>query len=462
MLKIYNTLTRKKEVFKPVKDKKVHIFVCGPTVYDWMHIGHAKTYIQFDVIVKYLRFKGYDVFYLQNITDLDDKIIKKAKDLSADKAGKKVSPLKLAREFEKYYHQDEKKLGIDSVTKYARATDYIKQIVKQTKTLIKKGYAYKISDGYYYDIKKFKDYGKLSKRTVLGAEDAVSRIDESIEKRNKGDFCLWKISKKGEPFWDIELGKGRPGWHIEDTTITETEFGPQYDIHGGARDLIFPHHEAEIAQIEAASGKKPMVKYWMHTGFLNVGGKKMSKSLKNFITVQDALKKYSLETLRFFYLTSHYRSPINFNEKALEKAKNSLERLNDFVSALGRPALGWQNDLRLIEETKEKFLEAMDDDFDTVKALAVIFDFVKECYKKNIGGKKAYNLMKEFDKIFNILDFKKETVPQKVLTLVKQREKAREEKNWQKADELRQKIKKLGYWVEDTDKGPVVKNTRPF
>jgi len=450
MLRIYNTLTRKKEVFKAIKDKKVHIFVCGPTVYDWMHIGHAKTYIQFDVIVKYLRFKGYDVFYLQNITDLDDKIIKKAKE-------KKVSPLKLAREFEKYYHQDEKKLGIDSVTKYARATDYIKQIVKQTKTLIEKGYAYKISDGYYYDIKKFKDYGKLSRRTALGAEDAVSRIDESVEKRNKGDFCLWKISKKGEPFWNIELGKGRPGWHIEDTAITETEFGPQYDIHGGARDLIFPHHEAEIAQIEAASGKKPMVKYWMHVGFLNVGGRKMSKSLKNFITVQDALKKYGLETLRFFYLTSHYRSPINFNEKALEKAKNSLERLNDFVSACGRPAAGWQDDLRLIEETKEKFLEAMDDDFDTVKTLAVIFDFVKKCYKKNIGGKKAYNLMKEFDKIFNILDFKKETVPQKVLTLVKQREKAREEKNWQKADELRQKIKKLGYWVEDTDEGPVVK-----
>lgn len=458
MLRIYNTLTRKKEVFKPIKDKKVHIFVCGPTVYDWMHIGHAKTYVQFDVIVKYLRFKGYDVFYLQNITDLDDKIIKKAKE-------KKVSPLKLSREFEKYYHQDEKKLGIDSITKYARATDYIKQIVKQTKTLIKKGYAYKISDGYYYDIKKFKDYGKLSKRTALGAEDAVSRIDECVEKRNKGDFCLWKFSKQDEPSWKTELGRGRPGWHIEDTAITEANFGPQYDIHGGAKDLIFPHHEAEIAQIEAASDKKPMVRYWLHTGFLNVGGRKMSKSLKNFITVRDALKKYSPETLRFFYLTSHYRSPINFNEKALEKAKNSLERLNDFVSACGRPArlaeskraVGWQGDLRLIEKTKEKFISVMDDDFDTVKTLAVIFDFVKECYKKDINGKKAYNLMKEFDGIFNILDFKKETVPQKVLTLVKQREKARQQKNWQKADELRQKIKKLGYWVEDTGKGPMVK-----
>ena len=447
MLRIYNTLTRKKEVFKPIKDKKAHIFVCGPTVYNWMHIGHAKTYVQFDVIVKYLRFKGYDVFYLQNITDLDDKIIKKAKE-------KKVSPLKLAREFEKYYHQDEKKLGIDSITKYARATDYIKQIVKQTKTLIKKGYAYKIPDGYYYNIKKFKDYGKLSRRTVLGAEDAVSRIDESIEKRNKGDFCLWKFSKLDEPSWETELGKGRPGWHIEDTAITEANFGPQYDIHGGARDLIFPHHEAEIAQIEAVSGKKPMVKYWMHTGFLNVEGRKMSKSLKNFITVRNALKKYSPETLRFFYLTSHYRSPINFNEKALKKAKNSLERLNDFVQKVKG---GKKDKLELIKKTKEKFISVMDDDFDTVKTLAVIFDFVKECYKKDIGGKKAYNLMKEFNGIFNILDFKKETVPQEVLILIKQREKFRQQKNWQKADELRQKIKQLGFWVEDTEEGPVVK-----
>ena len=447
MLKIYNTLTRKREIFKPRSGRRVNLFVCGPTVYDWMHIGHAKTYIQFDVIVKYLKSGGYDVFYLQNITDLDDKIIKKAKE-------KKVGPLKLAREFEKYYHQDEKALGIDSVTKYARATDYIKQIVKQTKTLIEMGYAYKISDGYYYDIKKFKDYGKLSQRTALGAEDAVSRIDESVEKRNKGDFCLWKFSKQDEPSWETELGKGRPGWHIEDTAITETEFGPQYDIHGGARDLIFPHHEAEIAQIEAASNKKPMVRHWMHTGFLNVEGRKMSKSLGNFVTVRDALKKYNFKTLRFFYLTSHYRSSINFNEKALEKAKNSLERLNAFAQKV---KTGKKDESELIKKTKEKFLEAMNDDFDTVKALAVIFDFVKECYKKNIGGKKAYDLMKEIDKIFGVFDFETEKAPKEVKKLIDQREKARQQKNWKKSDELRQKIKKLGFRVEDTDKGSMVK-----
>lgn len=459
MLKIYNTLTRKKEIFKPRPNRRVNLFVCGPTVYDWMHIGHAKTYIQFDVVVKYLKFKGYDVFYLQNITDLDDKIIKKAKDLSVDKAGKKISPLKLAREFEKHYHEDEKALGINSVTKYARATEYIKQIVKQIKTLIEKGYAYKISDGYYYDIKKFKDYGKLSRRTTLGTEDAISRIDESIEKRNKGDFCLWKFPKQNEPSWKTELGTGRPGWHIEDTAITETEFGSQYDIHGGARDLIFPHHEAEIAQIEAASGKKPMVKYWMHTGFLNVENRKMSKSLGNFITIRDALKKYNFKTLRFFYLASHYRSPINFNEKALEKAKNSLERLNNFVQKV---KTNKKDEAKLIKKTKEKFLEAMDDDFDTVKALAVIFDFIKECYKKNIGGKKAHDLLKEIDTIFNVLDFEKEKVSKEIEELISQREKARKEKNWKKSDELRGKIKKLGFWVEDTDKGPVVKNLTRF
>ncbi len=447
MLKIYNTLTRKKEIFRPMKDKKVRIFVCGPTVYDYMHIGHAKTYIQFDVIVKYLRFRGCNVFYLQNITDLDDKIINKAKE-------EKISSFDLAKKFTEYYHQDEKKLGINSVNKYAPATDYIKQIIKQTKTLIKKGFAYKIFDGYYYDIKKFKDYGKLSHRTALAAEDAVSRIDEGVEKRNRGDFCLWKISKPDEPSWDTELGGGRPGWHIEDTAITETIFGPQYDIHGGARDLIFPHHEAEIAQMESASGKKPMVKYWMHTGFLNVNGQKMSKSLKNFITVKNALEKYNYKTLRFFYLNSNYRSPINFTEKALEKSKNGLGRINDFIK---KTKDNKKDDVSLIKKTEEKFIKAMDDDFDTVKALAVIFDFIKKCYKKNIGNKKSYDLFKKIDKVFGVFDFEKEEVPKEIFTLVKEREKYRREKYWQKADELREKIKELGFWVEDTDMGSEIK-----
>ncbi|MDA2936108.1 cysteine--tRNA ligase [Patescibacteria group bacterium AH-259-L05] len=447
MLQIYNTLTRRKDPFKPRHKKRVDIFVCGPTIYDYMHIGHAKTYVQFDVIVKYLRYKGYRAYYLQNVTDIDDKIIKRAQE-------KNIDPAKLAREFEGYYHDDEKKLGITSVTKYARATDYIKDIIKQTQALLKKGYAYKISDGYYYDITKFKDYGKLSGRTALGAEDAVSRIDESVAKKNKGDFCLWKFSKPDEPSWDTKIGRGRPGWHIEDTAITEKHFGPQYDIHGGARDLIFPHHEAEIAQMQAISDKSPMARFWIHTGFLTVDGKKMSKSLKNFITVDDALKNYDYKTLRFFYLSSHYHSPIDFTDESIKSAQHGLERLNDFIQYT---KIHKKDNKELTQKTKQQFITAMDDDFDTVKAIAALFDFINICYKKNIGGKSAYKLLKKINTIFDIFTFKKPRIPQNITILVEQREKLREQKKWSEADQIRKKIQTLGFTVEDTDKGPIVK-----
>src|SRR4030042_5837800 len=284
MLKLYNTQNRKKETFKPGKGKKINLFVWGPTVYDFSHIGHARTYISFDVIVKYLRETGFDVFYLQNITDIDDKIIERAKKT-------KTSPQKLAEKFKKEYLKDVKDLNITSVSKYAKATDYTKEIISQAKRLMKKGYAYQIEDGIYYDISKFKNYGKLSGRTIIQAEDGVSRIDQAKNKKNKGDFCLWKKSKPGEPKWSSPWFEGRPGWHIEDTAITEKQFGPQYDIHGGAQDLIFPHHEAEIAQMEAISKKHPLVQYWLHTGFLRVEGQKMAKSLGNFITIRDFLKE---------------------------------------------------------------------------------------------------------------------------------------------------------------------------
>ena len=247
VMKLYNTLSRKKEILRPRKAKSINLFVCGPTTYDLSHLGHARTYIVFDMIVRYLRKSGYNVFYLQNITDIDDKIIKRAKE-------QHVHWRNLSRKFEKKYFKDMTALNITSCNKYAPATKHIKQIISQVKRLLKKGYAYQIEDGIYYDISKFKDYGKLSRRTVLQAEDAVSRIDTAKGKRNKGDFCLWKKSKPGEPFWASPWNLGRPGWHIEDTSITEKYFGPQYDIHGGARDLIFPHHEAEIAQMEAISG----------------------------------------------------------------------------------------------------------------------------------------------------------------------------------------------------------------
>ncbi|HJN62425.1 MAG TPA: cysteine--tRNA ligase, partial [Candidatus Parcubacteria bacterium] len=272
MLKTYNSLSRKKEALYPKGKKKVRMFVCGITPYDFAHLGHARTYLVFDMVAKYLKTQNYKVFYLQNITDIDDKIIERAKNT-------KKRPKEVSRFFEKEYLKDMKSLRIDSITKYARATDFIKEIQSQVKRLMKKGYAYQLKDGIYYDISKFRDYGKLSKRTVLQAEDAVSKIDEGKGKGNKGDFSLWKLSKPNEPKWKSPWGEGRPGWHIEDTAITEHFFGPQYDIHGGARDLIFPHHEAEIAQMEALSGKHPLAKHWLHSGFLTINGQKMSKSL---------------------------------------------------------------------------------------------------------------------------------------------------------------------------------------
>ena len=448
-LKLYNTLTRKKEIFKPIKDKKVNLFVCGITPYDFAHIGHAKTYVQFDIIVKYLRYMGYKVFYLQNVTDMDDKIIQRAKE-------KKISPKDLAKNFEKEYIEDMKALRVDSADKFARATEHIKEIMKQVNSLIDKGFAYKIEgDGIYFNLQKFPEYGKLSGRTTEEAEDAVSRIDDSKGKINKGDFCLWKKSKKGEPKWeDPWFNGGRPGWHIEDTAITEKFFGKQYDVHGGARDLIFPHHEAEIAQMEAASGKKPFVKYWLHTGFLNVKGQKMAKSLGNFITIRDALQRYNPEVLRLFYISAHYRSPIDFSDELLEQAKHSLERLNDFTIKLKNSKE--KDNPKLIEKTKKEFIKCMDDDFDTPKALAVIFDFVKEVNKQG-GGKKSYELMLEFDNVFNILTREGVKLNSEIKNLIKEREKAREEGDFAKADNLREEIKNKGYVLEDTKEGTRVK-----
>src|SRR3989338_8336759 len=331
MLKVYNTLSRKKEVLKPfdsAQGKKLTLFVCGVTAYDLSHIGHARTYIAFDMIVKYLRQKGLDVFYLQNVTDVDDKIIQRAKELGGN-------PRALARKFEKEYRADMKKLGVNAVTQYARATDYIPEIISQVERLLKKGYAYEIEgDGIYFDISKFKEYGKLSRRTSEQAQDAVSRIDESVRKLNKGDFALWKLSKPGEPKWKSPWGWGRPGWHIEDTAITEQFFGPQYDVHGGGVDLKFPHHEAEIAQQEAASGKKPFVKIWAHTGFLINKDQKMSKSLGNFETVHELLKKYPKEVLRFYLLSSYYRSPLDYSDKMFKQSQAAVSRIADFIQRL--------------------------------------------------------------------------------------------------------------------------------
>jgi len=439
-IRIYNTLTRKKTPFVPRDGRGngtyVRLFVCGPTVYDYSHIGHARTYVAFDVIVRYLRYRGYEVYYLQNITDIDDKIIARAHETG-------VSCQELAETFTRAYLEDMRALRVTSVRKYAPATEYIGAIVGQVQRLLELGYAYELEDGYYYDVSRFLEYGKLSGRTAEDAEDTVSRIDAALGKRNKADFCLWKRFKPGEPYWESELGKGRPGWHIEDTAITETEFGPTYDVHGGAQDLIFPHHEAEIAQMEAISGQKPMVNYWLHTGFLNVGGRKMSKSLGNFITIREALQSWDVDTLRLMLISTHYRSPINFTETAMTEARDSLRYIRE-----ARKAGVKAGD---VKPWIARFVAAMDEDFNTPSVVALLFELAKQMNKT---GENLTPALDEIGEVFGI-DFhpRMEQLPPELLDLIKHREELRRQKRWDEADHLRNELKKRGISVKDTPEG---------
>lgn len=458
MIQVYNTLTRKKEIFKPIKDNRVKLFVCGPTVYDNSHIGHARTYISFDVIARYFKYRGFTVFYLQNITDIDDKIINRAVETGE-------GTLKLARKFEKKYMDDMEALGVENVNLYARATEHVPEIIAQIETLLSKGFAYETESGVYFDESKFPEFGRLSNRNI---EDLnVHRVNPDTTKRNPGDFALWK-KKEQEPFWDSPWGTGRPGWHIEDTAITEEYFGPQYDIHGGGLDLIFPHHEAEIAQMESASGLKPMVRYWMHTGFLNVKGEKMSKSLGNFITIKELLEEYPSEVFRFFVLSTHYRSPIDFSQEILEQSQNSLKRIHklaETVEALLESEIPETNQkdkeyAKLLQETKKNFMDAMDNDFNTPFALSSLFDFIREINrdindllisKETLKGIKGF-----FLEIGDILGFNfflpqshDDLTDELVDLITSVREKLRQKKEWELADEIRSKLGDLDIVLED-------------
>lgn len=458
-MNIYNTMSRKKEQFKPMNDKRVKLFVCGPTVYDDAHIGHARTYISFDMIKRYLEYKGFAVFYMQNVTDIDDKIINRSAEVGAD-------PEKLARKFEKRYLEDMKAVGVEGVNFFARATDHVPEIISQIETLIEKGFAYETETGVYFDEAKFPDFGKLSRRNL---EDLnVHRVNIDLTKKNPGDFALWK-KRDEEPLWDSPWGTGRPGWHIEDTAITEEYFGPQYDIHGGGLDLIFPHHEAEIAQMESASGKSPMVRYWMHTGFLNVSGEKMSKSLGNFITIRDLLEDHDPQVFRFFVLSTHYRSPIDFSEKTLEQAAKSLKRIQktvEKVNELADSAADNSEDdayfTELLENYRTKFLESMDNDFNTPKALSHVFNFVKELNKsfedKNPSEKILKDIVAFFYEFGEIMGFdlagksvaSDEYLSGELLDIIKDiRQKLREKKEWELSDDIRSKLNDLGIEIED-------------
>jgi len=469
---IHSTLSGNKEPFQPIHKNRVNLFVCGPTVYDDSHIGHARTYIAFDVVARYLKYRGFSVFYLQNLTDVDDKIIQRASELG-------VEPASLARKFEKRYLEDMHNLGVTNVNFYARATEHIPEIISQIERLMEKGFAYETQTGVYFDESRFEDFGKLSHQT---AEDLERhRIEPDPTKRNPGDFSLWKKREdKEEVTWDSPWGRGRPGWHIEDTAITETYFGPQYDIHGGAMDLIFPHHEAEIAQMEAASGRKPLVRCWMHTGFLNVKGEKMSKSLGNFVTIRDMLQRYDADSFRFFVLSAHYRSPIDFSEGALEQSRRSLERIRQLVKIIeeqlecsetpetASEALQSEVDIRLAE-AKAKFLEFMDNDFNTPYALGAIFELVRDVNRrmneKTISRKAlgdAKNLLGEWEWILGISFSSKGPEPAQkpedligslIELLIEIRQKLRDKKDWQLADDIRNRMKELNIVLEDAKAG---------
>lgn len=446
-MKIFSTMSRQISELVPTEGKKINFFVCGPTVYDFPHLGHAKTYTQFDFIVKYLRWIGFDVNYLVNITDIDDKIIQRAKD-------RNIEWRQLADEFEKVYVDDMAALHNTAVTKFARATDYIPQIVDQVKRMIAKGLAYQVPDGsWYFEIAKFGDYGKLSGRTELKENDGVSRIDNSDFKRGWNDFCLWKASKEGEPSWDTELGKGRPGWHIEDTAITEAEFGPQYDIHGGAVDLIFPHHEAEITQMESVSGKKPLVRYWMHTGFLNINSQKMSKSLGNFKTIRDLLAKYDYRVLRFFFISNHYRAAVDFSNEALEQAKNSLERIDEFV--FNKLDAGFDDvaDQEAVEIVKNKFHEALANDLNTPQAFAVLFEYIRAQNMKEKSGRRTFEFLNQINSFCDFMKFDAAKSNEFIEPLLKERDAARAAKDFAKSDEIRDRLLAMGVKIYDTKEG---------
>ena len=438
-LKLYNTLTRKKENFKPIKKNSVQMYVCGPTVNDVPHLGHARQQITFDILRKYLKFSGYEVKFVSNITDIEDKIINKANELGED-----IKEL-TERNF-KAHMEDYGKIGIDKPDVQPRATEYVPEMINLIKRLEEKGYTYVIkNDGVYFDISKFKDYGKLSHQKI---EDLIAgkRVNVKEGKKHQEDFVLWKFSKPGEPSWNSPWGKGRPGWHIECSAMSEKILGLPFDIHGGGQDLIFPHHEDEIAQSEAATGKK-FVNYWVHNGMVNVDNVKMSKSLGNFKTIRDLLKDYNGKVIRYFVLSSHYRKPVDFSKNTLDDAKNAYERLKNIISYL-------KEDKEINTKYLKEFRDAMDDDLNTPEALAVLWKLVRD---KNAKGK--IETIKEIEKTFelDLLKEEKIEISNEVKKLVKEREEMRKKKNWEEADNLRKRIEKAGFSVDDTSEGTKIK-----
>lgn len=444
---IYSTLTRSKENFETMNKNRVNFFVCGPTVYDDAHIGHGRTYISFDTIKRYLEYSGYAVFYIQNITDIDDKIINRSKESG-------IPAHDIARKFEKRYIEDMAKLNVTGVNLFARATDHLDEIIDQIQRLIDKGFAYESDDGVYFEIEKFEEFGKLSNRKVDEMESHRELAETT--KKSEQDFALWKKRENvDEPTFPSPWGNGRPGWHIEDTAITEYYFGEQYDVHGGGLDLIFPHHEAEITQMEAVSGKSPMVRYWLHTGFLNVNGEKMSKSLHNFITIRELLKDWDADTFRFFVLSTHYRSPIDFSKDSLHQSEKSLEKIKKFYTALDVEVSDVESDFEALKVAKEEFFGSMDDDFNTPKAIASLFVLINDCKNIDLSDDDKAAIKSFLDDVSQILgiDFTLEETSagsDDLFDLITDvRSELRAAKQYELSDKIRDELINLGYEISD-------------
>ncbi|MFH1429154.1 MAG: cysteine--tRNA ligase [Candidatus Margulisiibacteriota bacterium] len=465
-MQVYNTLNSKKEEFKPLDPagKKVSIYVCGVTVYDECHLGHARAYLTFDIVRRYLEYKGYEIKAVQNFTDVDDKIINRARELLKDSKGElhthslKEACRKISEKYIEDYYTLTDKLNIRRADIYPKATEHILQIINLVQKLIDTGHAYVVDGDVYFRIKSFSEYGKLSGRKIDDME-AGARVDVDARKEDPMDFVLWKSSKPEEPSWESPWGPGRPGWHIECSAMSMEYLGETFDIHGGGKDLVFPHHENEIAQSESATGK-PFVKYWLHNGFLNINKEKMSKSLGNFLTLKELLVKHDPEALRLFFLQTHYRSPVDFSEEQIIEAEKALERFyNVFRIADGADKIADDTDENAGQ--KQAFENAMDDDFNTPKAVAVLFDLVKLVNVTNEQGKpveRLIGLLKELGNVLGLFENIKQKlsaddVSDEIEKLIEERQKARQEKNWTRSDEIRDQLKARGIVLEDTPQG---------
>ncbi|MFQ7519347.1 cysteine--tRNA ligase [Clostridium sp. 2218st1_F5_2218SCRN_220325] len=460
-MKLYNTLSRKKEEFKPIEEGKVKMYVCGPTVYNFIHIGNARPFIIFDTLRRYLEYRGYDVTFVQNFTDVDDKIIKRGHE-------ENITPEEVANKYINEYFVDADGLGIKRASVHPRVTDNIEQIIAFVKELEDKGYAYAVNGDVYFDTKKFKDYGKLSgiKQEEL---EAGARIEVNDQKRHPMDFVLWKAKKEGEPGWASPWGEGRPGWHIECSVMSNRYLGETIDIHAGGQDLKFPHHENEIAQSEARSGKN-FSNYWLHNEYINVNNEKMSKSLGNFFTVREIAEIFDLEVVRLFMLSTHYRNPINFSDEILNQSKAGLERLYNakekalFTINNLEDSKMTEEEAKLQEELagfRQKFIDAMDDDVNTADAVSVIFELAK-FMNSNVTEKSskefAQKVIDEFNELTSVLnivnkDQKEDILDEEIEQLIAQRTEAKKNKNFQLADEIRQQLLDKGIILEDTRQG---------